>query len=111
MGDIDSEAWSKIKSVYRSVDEIDLFVGGLAEKPEDGIVGPTFACIIGKQFRALMEGDRFFHHHTDGPGINPIAGAAGDEISSRTWERSSARPPPSRRSRRMSSFRRVRVTR
>jgi len=81
---MDPESWSKLASVYRSVDEIDLYAGGLAEKPEDGIVGPTFACIIGKQFKVLMEGDRFFHHHTGGPDINPIAGAAGEEIRART---------------------------
>merc|ERR1719383_7530 len=58
------EAWAKIASVYNTVDEIDLWVGGLAEEPTDGIVGPTFACIIGKQFKSLMDGDRFFYHHT-----------------------------------------------
>jgi len=81
--DIDEEAWTKITSVYKGVNEIDLFVGGLAERPTDGVVGPTFACIIGKQFRKIMDGDRFFYHHTGGPGSMPLKGAALSEINQR----------------------------
>ena len=33
---MDPASWSKIQSVYGSVDEIDLFVGGLAELPTQG---------------------------------------------------------------------------
>ena len=33
---VDPESWSKIISVYASVEEIDLFVGGLAETPAQG---------------------------------------------------------------------------
>ena len=41
---------STLKSTYGSVDDIDLFTGGLAEVPTKGaVVGPTFACLLGRQ--------------------------------------------------------------
>ena len=45
----------------RSPWDIDLFTGGLLEKPvTGGTLGPTFECIIGKQFQRLKVGDRFW---------------------------------------------------
>jgi len=81
---IDAESWTKIKSVYNDPNDIDLYVGGLAEIKQDGVVGPTFSCIIGNQFKSLMHGDRFFYHHTGGPNIFPLEGAAKREIEART---------------------------
>ena len=34
--EIEEDAWEAIKMVYREPDDIDLFLGGLAEKPLDG---------------------------------------------------------------------------
>jgi peroxidase len=50
-----------LRTVYGSIDKVDLFIGGLAETPaSSGVVGPTFQTIIRNQFDALRSGDRFF---------------------------------------------------
>ncbi len=52
---------NSLQNVYGSIDNVDLFMGGLAEKHARGaVVGPTFQAIIADQFAALREGDRFF---------------------------------------------------
>ncbi len=52
----------RLSQVYESVEDIDLFTGGLAEKPvAGGIVGPTFACLIGQQFLNLKIGELLTH--------------------------------------------------
>lgn len=65
----DPEFVDRMKRSYRDVNDIDLWPGGIAEWPVDsGIVGPTFACIIGRQFNRLFWGDRFFFTHQDQAG-------------------------------------------
>jgi hypothetical protein len=47
---------------FRHVDDIDLYIGGISERSvSDGIVGPTFACLIANQFNDIRRGDRFFY--------------------------------------------------
>ena len=61
--------WDLLKTIYEHPYHIDLFVGGLAEDAvSGGLTGPTFNAIKVKQFKALMDGDRFFFTHKDQPG-------------------------------------------
>ncbi|XP_067657259.1 peroxidasin homolog [Haliotis asinina] len=62
---IDDMSALKLAELYESPDDIDLFTGGLAEEVTSGLVGPTFSCILGKQFQRLMEGDRFWFETDD----------------------------------------------
>jgi peroxidase len=49
-----------LQVVYGTIDNVDLFMGGLAENHVyDAVVGPTFQAIIARQFQALRAGDRF----------------------------------------------------
>lgn len=51
---------------YSHVDDIDLFTGAMTETHlPNSSVGPTFACLIGKQFRKLIIGDRYWHETPD----------------------------------------------
>lgn len=57
----DSTLANQLQQVYGSVDQVDLFVGGLAEDPVAGsMVGPTFQAVISGQFANLRDGDPNF---------------------------------------------------
>jgi peroxidase len=50
-----------VQSVYGTIDNVDLFMGGLAESHvNNGRLGQTFRAIIAHQFQTLRAGDRFF---------------------------------------------------
>ena len=58
----------KLAAIYRSVDEIYLYIGGLVENHvPNAVVGPVFSCIIADQFSRLKEGDRFYYENGGHP--------------------------------------------
>ncbi|CAG0899298.1 unnamed protein product, partial [Darwinula stevensoni] len=64
--EVPQEVIDRFKQIYANVDDIDLFTGGLSERPlEGGLIGPTFGCIIGLQFRFLRKCDRFWYETGD----------------------------------------------
>ncbi|XP_059079533.1 myeloperoxidase-like isoform X2 [Tigriopus californicus] len=62
--EVSPNAWASLQTLYSDPDDVDLFVGGITEAPlQGGVLGPTFACLIGKQLNLLKFGDRFFFSH------------------------------------------------
>ena len=62
----DTELQVALEATYASVDDIDLFTGGLAENPvaeEGSQLGPLFRAMVTEQFEALRDGDRFWYQN------------------------------------------------
>jgi len=67
---------TKLQAVYGSVDNIDVFVGGLAEDHvEGGMIGSLFSAILVDQFERIRDGDRFWYE-------NRFSGEALEQIES-----------------------------
>lgn len=55
-----------LQKFYATPDDVDLNVGGSLEAHiPDSLFGPTFQCIIGKQFLRTRRSDRFFFERED----------------------------------------------
>ncbi len=64
----------QLQSIYGSVDNVELFVGGLAEDHAPGSsMGPTFQAIIANQFERIRDGDRLWYQNIfSGSNLNAI---------------------------------------
>lgn len=52
----------KLRTIYSHPNDVDLIMGGMAERSaDDGMVGPTFRCLIYEQFSRSRRTDRFFY--------------------------------------------------
>ncbi len=59
------EVQQRLESAYGTVEEIDVWIGGLAEDHRPGaMVGKLFYTILVDQFERLRDGDRFFYRNT-----------------------------------------------
>lgn len=60
----DATAVAALAASYTSVDDIDLWVGGLSEDAVSGShLGPLFQAIVVRQFTELRDGDRFWYQN------------------------------------------------
>ena len=65
---IPSAQVNRLKSagIYKKVQDIDLFAGGMSEKAQPGsALGFTFTCLVGRQFKDFRHGDRFWYERDD----------------------------------------------
>ena len=62
-----NEVVTLFEKAYDSVDQIDLWVGGISERPDEqgGLLGPTLSFIVADQFSRTRDGDEFFYLRED----------------------------------------------
>lgn len=81
----DLEVQAKLQGLYGSVDNIDLWVGGLAEDHlPDSSLGETFTAILVDQFERLRDGDRYwFQNQFTGEQLSEIESTSLSDIIER----------------------------
>lgn len=61
----DPKIRGRLSSTYDSVDDMDMWTGGLAEDPiRNGHLGELFYTVVKLQFQVLRDGDRFWYEET-----------------------------------------------
>ncbi|XP_071454888.1 uncharacterized protein [Hetaerina americana] len=67
-GEMDEAALERLASLYKTVDDVDMYSGSLSEIPVgEGLLGPTFSCLIADQFLRLKTGDRYWYETSELP--------------------------------------------
>lgn len=67
-GSMPNETVRRYQSIFEHPLDVDLWSGGVSEKPLPGsMLGPVFACIIATQFSYLRRGDRFWYELPNQP--------------------------------------------
>lgn len=70
---------SRLAAAYDSVDDIDIWIGGLAENAyQNSMLGELFTTICKKQFELLRDSDRFWY-------ANVFSGDELDELENTKW--------------------------
>tara|TARA_R110002111_G_scaffold107056_2_gene165461 strand:+ start:28274 stop:30550 length:2277 start_codon:yes stop_codon:yes gene_type:complete len=84
----DLEVAAKLEALYGTVNNIDLWVGGLAEDHLPGSsMGETFTAIIVDQFERLRDGDRFWYENVfSGDALAEISGTTLADVIERNTE-------------------------
>jgi len=60
-----TDAALKFEKIYKYPNDIDVFAGGISEKHfKKYAVGPTFHCLLGRQFQSIRDGDRFYYENS-----------------------------------------------
>lgn len=63
---ISPESVAHLQSLYNTIEDVDLTVGGSLEAHVEGaLAGPTFLCILTEQFFRTRVGDRYFYEEGD----------------------------------------------
>ncbi|CAK1579399.1 unnamed protein product [Parnassius mnemosyne] len=66
---IPQETVDKLSTLYDHINDVDLVVGMMAERPLPGsLLGPTATCLLKEQLWRTRSGDRYFYTHTDEAG-------------------------------------------
>ncbi|KAF4518001.1 hypothetical protein B566_EDAN012755 [Ephemera danica] len=60
---MDAQTVANFGKMYRSPNDVDLYLGVVAERPKDNksLLGPTLTCLLSKQFMDTRRADRFFY--------------------------------------------------
>jgi peroxidase len=56
----DPAVWQRLSAAYKSIDDCDIYVCGLAEFHDYGNLGETFTAVVTEQYLRIRDGDRFW---------------------------------------------------